>query len=68
MFQVCVPVAGKQEVNTPLGVLKSEFSWKILLERVLSFFTVRLIVKYMLQIKKKSNVLNRLLYNGPSIL
>lgn len=29
MFQDCVPVTGKQEVNIPLGVLKSEFSWKI---------------------------------------
>lgn len=29
MFQDCVPVTGKQEVNIPLGVLKSEFRWKI---------------------------------------
>ena len=31
MFQVCVPETGKQEVNIPLGVLKSKFNWKIFL-------------------------------------
>lgn len=65
MFQVCVPATGKQEVNMPLGILKSEFNWKNLsLERVLSSFTMCLIVNAYCKYEKKAMLsISTQLYN-----
>lgn len=54
MLQICVSATGKQEVNMPLGILKSEFNWKNLsLERVFFSFTVCLIVNACCKYGKK---------------
>lgn len=56
MFQVCVLETGKQEVNTPLGVLKSEFNWKNLWKE--PFLSLQCaLLSCMLQIRKKHNAL-----------